>query len=249
MNTLLTAHDPEPVLRYNDAGSSRVVLTCDHADRLVPAAIELGIEDQDLHRHIGWDIGALAVAQTLADLLDAPLVAQRYSRLVIDCNRRPGVVTSVPETSDGTRVPGNVDLGDEDRGRREREILEPYHQAIESLLDERAQDAVVVPVHSFTPSLAGAERPWHVSLMNGDDRRLHDALLEGLSQRADLHVGDNEPYQVEPVDYTMPVHGSERGIPCSMIEVRQDLIGDAEGQRRWAQLLAEEITRAVGRAL
>lgn len=246
---LLSASDPEPVLRHNARGGSRVVLTCDHAGFEVPETIDLGVAEDELRRHIGWDIGALAVAEALADLLDAPLVAQRYSRLVIDCNRRPGVLTSIPETSDGTVVPGNLDLEHEQRRQREAELLEPYHAAIEGLLDERGDDAVLVPVHSFTPRLADSERPWHVSLMNGEDRRLHDALLRGLRQRSELHVGDNEPYRVEPVDFTMPVHGSERGIACSMIEVRQDLIEQDDGQERWALLLAEEIRRAVDAAL
>ncbi len=244
MPPLLHRDDPEPVLRHRTAGRGPFVLTCDHAGNAVPTSLQGGAPPQrELDRHIGWDPGAYALARRMSELLDAPLVAQRYSRLVIDCNRRPGVVASIPTVSDGTPLAFNEKVSEADRARREHEILHPYHDAISELLDARSRSPVIlVPVHSFTPVLAGQERPWHVSLMCDDDRRVHDPLLEHLRARhPDLEIGDNEPYRVEPVDFTVPVHGSERGTLCSMIEVRQNLLGDTIGTERYARLLGEAL--------
>jgi len=215
----------------------------------VPKALDqLGLPQAELTRHIGWDIGALDVAIQIADRLDAPLVSQEYSRLVIDCNRRAGVVASVPQESDGIRIPRNQDLSGPERRERERSFLEPYHQAISEVLDERGEDAVLIPLHSFTPVFAGVSRPWHISLMSDGDPRLHQALLERFAARGDLSVGDNEPYRVEPVDYTIPVHGTERGLLCSMIEIRQDLISIPSGQAEWAEVLSLELPAALSKA-
>ena len=246
---LLSEGEPHPVAIHNPQGSSPFVLTCDHAANRVPLKLgDLGLPRSELSRHIGWDIGAYALARRLSRLLDAPLVAQRYSRLVIDCNRRAGVLASIPAESDGTRIPANANISQPARRQRERALLEPYHDAISSLLDAKGQDAALIPIHSFTPVFGGLRRPWHISLMSDSDQRLHRALYSNLQALPDLEVGDNEPYRVEPVDYTVPVHGSERRLLCSMIELRQDLVAEGFGQQTWAGLLAKELPRALERA-
>src|ERR1700761_3183892 len=111
LSLLLGGSEVPPVLEHNDAGRSPFLLTADHYGRLIPRALgDLGVPESERTRHIAWDIGIAGVAEALSDHLDAHLVAQRYSRLVIDCNRPPGVPSSIPVISEATAIPGNEEL-------------------------------------------------------------------------------------------------------------------------------------------
>src|SRR5712672_1482117 len=94
---LLEAAEVPPVREENSAGRSPFLLTCDHYGRLIPRALgDLGLTASELSRHIAWDIGIAGVAEALSRHLDAHLIAQRYSRLAIDCNRPPDAPSSIP---------------------------------------------------------------------------------------------------------------------------------------------------------
>ena len=244
---LLEDDEPRPFLVERPAGASPFFLTCDHAGLLIPRRLgDLGVEEHARRTHIGWDPGALAVAMRLSALLDATLVAQPYSRLVIDCNRVAGTAPSIPERSERTEIPGNAGLSSAARRERERAIFEPYHAEIERLLDQRAaagRAAVLLAVHSFTPVYDGVPRPWHVALSNDDYRPLAEAMLAGLRKEPALVVGDNEPYSVDDVDYGVPVHGGRRGLPRALLEIRQDRIETEAGQEEWARRIAGILQR------
>jgi predicted N-formylglutamate amidohydrolase len=244
---LLEADEPAPARVERPAGASPFFLTCDHAGLLLPRRLgDLGVDPRALGTHIGWDVGALAVALRLSELLDATLVAQRYSRLVIDCNRLTGAAPSIPVRSERTEIPGNRDLDSEQRRAREREILEPYHAEIARLLDGRARErrpTLLLAVHSFTPSYDGVPRPWQVALSNDGYRPLADAMLALLREDRALTVGDNEPYSVDDVDYTIPVHGGRRGLPRALLEIRHDGIETEAGQEEWADRIAAVLAR------
>jgi predicted N-formylglutamate amidohydrolase len=193
-------------------------------------------------RHIAWDIGIAGVAETLSRELDAQLVAQRYSRLVIDCNRPPDAVSSIPRLSEATTIPGNEAISHEDARARRRAIFDPYHRRIGEIIETRhaaARPTILVSLHSFTPVYGGVARPWHIGTLYHRDPTLPPLLLKALRQEGDLVVGDNEPYAVsDTTDYTIPVHGEARGLINSGIEIRQDLIADEDGQQQWAGRLA-----------
>jgi predicted N-formylglutamate amidohydrolase len=240
---LLGGSEVPPVLEHNEAGRSPFLLTCDHYGRLIPRRLgDLGLPESQLVRHIAWDIGIAGVAETLSKYLDAHLVAQRYSRLVIDCNRPPHVASSIPIISEATTIPGNEGLSREAARTRRAQIFEPYHRRIDAVIDQRlaaGQPTVLVSLHSFTPVYAGIARPWHVGTLYHRDGKLPPLLLKLFRAEADLVVGDNEPYAVsDETDYTIPVHGEARGLMNSGIEIRQDLIGDPSGQQQWADRLA-----------
>jgi len=246
---LLAADEPAPVLVYNAGGQSPFLLVADHAGNAVPRALgRLGVADADYGRHIALDIGIAGIARLLADTLDARLIRQNYSRLVIDCNRPPGAPTSIPEISELTPIPGNVGLSDAERATREREIFRPYHDRIAAELDRRQQAGVrtgLIALHSFTPVFKGVARPWHAALLYHRDPRLSHCLLALLKNEAGLVIGDNEPYFVsDTTDYTIPMHGERRGLPHALIEIRQDLIAEETGQREWVARLAHLLPQA-----
>lgn len=231
-------------------GQSCFLLTCDHAGARVPRRLAgLGLPARDLQRHIAWDIGAAAVARKLAQRLDAMLVLQTYSRLVIDCNRPPGSAQSILRVSEDTPIPGNQQVSAEDAQAREREIFQPYHELILAELTAREaqrRPTVLVAMHSFTPVFHGEQRPWHAGLLYNRDNRLAAALLRLLGRDRALVVGDNHPYSVsDDTDYTIPVHAEARGLLHVGIELRQDLVADEAGQEQWAVRLADALPLAV----
>lgn len=249
LHDLLTASDPAPVRVINPGGRSPFLLVCDHAGRAVPAALgDMGVKRADWDRHIAWDIGAAGVCERLAPLLDAACVAQVYSRLVIDCNRTPGHPTSIPPISDGTAVPANSQLTTGMAAARVAAIFNPYHAAIAAELDQRAamgRMTVLIAMHSFTPVFAGVARHWQAGVLHNRNPRLSLALARLLEGEGFL-VGDNEPYSLsDESDYTVPIHAERRGLDYVELEVRQDLIADAEGQAAWAERLGRLLPLAL----
>jgi predicted N-formylglutamate amidohydrolase len=249
---LLAADEPAPFTLAHAEGRSPFFLTCDHAGKRLPRSLgRLGLPESELERHIAWDIGAAGLSRLLADRLDAFLILQTYSRLVIDCNRAPGVPTSIVTLSEHTDIPGNQGLGPAEAAARGREIFEPYHGRIVAELDRReaaGRPTVLLAMHSFTPVFKGVARPWHVGVLYNRDPAFGRMMGELLRAEGDLVVGDNEPYAIsDETDYTIPVHGEKRGLPHVEFEIRQDLIDEAAGQLAWADRLARLLPQAYGR--
>ena len=246
---LLAAGEPAPVTVRNETGRSPFLIVADHGGNLMPNALGgLGVSDSERARHIGWDIGIAPVCQMVSDALDATLVQQNYSRLIIDCNRTPGTSTSMPEISELTPVPGNVGLSAEQKASRVAEIFRPYHDRIESELERRLRESrptALIAMHSFTPVFKGVARPWHAGVLYNRDPRFAHLLMALLKREDGLVVGDNEPYSVtDDSDYTIPVHGERRGLHHVAIEIRQDLIAHGDGQREWGKRLARLLPQA-----
>ena len=246
---LIATDEPVPAVIERARGTSPMLLIADHAGNLVPRSLgQLGLPQAELDRHIGVDIGILVVSQKLSEILDATLIYQRYSRLVIDCNRHPQYESAFATTSDQTQVPGNANLTVADAARRITEIFMPYHASIAAHLDRRQKPTALIAMHSLTPhhKVLSAPRPWPVSILFNRDSRIADRLIRSLRDEVGLNVGVNEPYKVDDEsDYAVPVHGEQRGIPVVEIEIRQDLISTREDQIKWAELLAPIFKRAV----
>lgn len=246
---LLSAGEPPPFIEDGRRGRSNFVIVVDHASRRIPLRLgDLGLPPSELRRHIAWDIGALGVARGMAATLDAPLVAQNYSRLVIDCNRDPKVPSSIPKLSESVEIPGNSGLSDAEVTARRVEIFDPYHAHVDALLDERAAaglPTILVAQHTMTPIFHGVGREMHAAVLYNRDRRFAGLMLNILRRETGLLIADNEPYFVsDATDYTIPHHGEARGIPHVEIEIRQDLVGDEAGQTEWGQRIARALQDA-----
>ena len=255
-NRLIARDEPAPTVIEQANGANPMLLIADHAGNLVPRSLrQLGLPQSELDRHIGIDIGILGVCRELSGFLGATLIHQRYSRLVIDCNRHPQYESAFASVSDQTRIPGNEGLSVDDAARRITEIFMPYHAAIARELDRREntkRPAALIAMHSFTPHhrVLKAARPWPVAVLFNRDTRIADLLIRGLRDEAGLNVGVNEPYKVDDEsDYAVPVHGEQRGVPVVEIEIRQDLIATVEDQKKWAALLAPVLRRSVAGVL
>jgi predicted N-formylglutamate amidohydrolase len=247
--TLLEAGEPKAAVAENTLGKGPYLLVCDHAGRTIPRRLgDLGLPPSELDRHIAWDIGALDLSRRLAEALDSALVHQSYSRLVIDCNRAPDHPGSIVTVSDGCEIPGNLGLTPADAEARRREVFEPYHACIAAELDARqagGAPTLLVCVHSFTPSMGGFDRPWHVGVLHLGDSPASAALLERLRREEGVVVGDNQPYAMDGTDYTAPVHSRRSGIDAVELEVRQDLLQDPVSARRIADIFLRLLPTVV----
>ncbi|WP_201842674.1 N-formylglutamate amidohydrolase [Microvirga zambiensis] len=250
--TLLGPDDPLPVGIRNGEFASEFIITCEHAGNAVPKSLKgLGLDSAELNRHIAIDIGILGVSEWVSDLLQAPLVYQRYSRLVAECNRALTDEDLFAVVSDGTVIPGNRNISEVDRRQRIEEIIMPYQNEVTRRLDEQQtggrHTTLFVSMHSFTPSLRSrpSERPWHVGLCVGVDDRFTRHVFAALQADNSILVGFNEPYDVDMIrEYSIPVHAERRGLPYVQFEIRQDLIADQSGQKEWARRVAQALERA-----
>ncbi|MFV0512358.1 MAG: N-formylglutamate amidohydrolase [Jhaorihella sp.] len=223
------------------------LITCDHATNTVPSDIgggSLGLPREDMERHIAYDVGAYGVAQHLGVLLDAPVIAANFSRLVIDPNRGENDPTVLMKLYDGSVIPGNRHAGPAERERRLNACYRPYHREVARLA--ALPHAVYLAIHSFTRQLRGRDpRPWHVGVLHTDDDRLSRPLLDLLARRSDLVVGDNEPYSGHLPGDSVDRHAIAFNRPNVLIEIRNDLIGDHDSQRHWAERLAPVLRQAL----
>ncbi|WP_236694507.1 N-formylglutamate amidohydrolase [Sphingomonas sp. Leaf343] len=248
---LFVAGDPPPVSVVNPGGASPFLFIGDHAGNVIPLSLgTLGLDDAERDRHIAWDIGVAGLGGRLAAAMDAAFVRQTYSRLVVDCNRRHDAPDAIAPISDGTVVPGNADLTGADRAARFAAIHEPYQTAIAAEIARRTaagQPTILIALHSFTPVFGGVARPWQIGVLHdGGDAGFARGLLEVLRRDADLTVGDNEPYRMDLIDYTVPRHAYPAGLPYAELEVRQDLIADDTGQAAWAARLERVLLATSG---
>lgn len=230
-----------------EAGQGPVVLVCEHASAFIPPAFQgLGLPDELRQAHIAWDPGAYQLAQGLSERLDAPLICGTISRLVYDLNRPPEAEDAVPERSEVHDIPGNVNLSPLALTARAEHIYHPFHAALDQLLDSRAQTPVVVTVHSFTPVYRGVRRAVELGILHDSDSRLADAMLAETGRHGDLRIGRNQPYGPEDgVTHMLRRHAVPRGLLNVMLEIRNDLLADAEGCDRMVGTLAPWISRAV----
>jgi predicted N-formylglutamate amidohydrolase len=250
MSDILLAQDEPPaVTELRRDGGSDFVIVVDHASRRLPKKLGmLGLPDSELTRHIAWDIGALAVARLVSERLDAAMVVQNYSRLVIDCNRDPAAESAIPVLSELTAIPGNRYISDTERAARVAEIFTPYQEHIRALLDERQREGrrtILIAQHSMTDLYKGQRRKMAAAVLYNRDPRFARPFREALAESSGAIVADNEPYAMDDTsDFTLPRHGEQRGLPHVGIEIRQDLITDERGQRRWADHVAAALEAA-----
>ena len=221
-----------------------LLFLCDHASRALPRAFgTLGLDEALFATHIACDIGAAEVTRALARHFRSPAVLARWSRLLVDLNRGEDDPTLVMKLSDGSLIPGNARIDAAEEAARIAAFHAPYHAAITREID-RLGRPVLVSMHSFTPVWKGWQRPWEIGVLWDRDGRLARPLIAECA-RAGFTVGDNEPYDGELEGDTLYRHGTMRGLPHVLIEIRQDLIGDDAAARAFAARLAPILERAL----
>jgi len=233
----------------NEQGQSPFVLVCEHASNHVPGALSrLGLSEADLNRHIAFDIGAEGTSLLLSKLLDAPLILQRFSRLIYDCNRSPEQAAAMPETSETTAIPGNAKLSPEQKLSRVNQIYRPFHHALEQFLDARAalaKKTCLVSIHSFTRIYKTKPRAVDIGLLFDRDPMLAHLMIKSFPG---ANTQLNEPYgPKDGVMHLMNLHAAPRGLHHLMVEICNDMIDTERNQQLWAQRLSVPLQQAAAK--
>ena len=249
---LLGESEGVPAIFENEEGRGPIVFICEHASHHIPVSLgALGLSEDVLVSHVAWDPGALQVSRILAAHFDAPLVFQRYSRLVYDCNRPPESSAAMPERSEVYLIPGNENLTDEEKRARVKEIYQPFHAAVGSLIKDRIAKGLpsaIVTVHTFTPVYFGQKRDVEIGILHDTDTRMADRMLAVAAGAGTFNVRRNEPYgPSDGVTHTLRLHGLSNGLENVMIEIRNDLVADENGQEVAADYIAGLLSRAITR--
>lgn len=244
-DSLLGSDDPNPFEVVNPDSKYPAVLVCEHAGRVIPKTLgDMGLSDAARQAHIAWDIGAEAVSRMVATQLGACLILQRYSRLVIDCNRPPDSETAMPEVSDATPVPANLNLSPDQKNQRITEIFDPFQAAVDAQILKSSCTATF-SIHSFTRTMAGQYRPWDIGFLFRNDSQTSLDLADQFAAFVPRdRIGLNEPYTIDDEsDWFVPQHGEAKGRHHSLIEICNDLIDTPDGQTQWAAWLSTAITQ------
>ena len=234
----------QPFHTFNENQNSDFLILCDHASNLIPKCViegSLGISEENLNRHIAYDIGASGLSKELGKQLKSPVILSNFSRLVIDPNRGEDDPTLIMQLYDGTIIEGNRNISKNDRENRLNRCYRPYHNEINRLVSTQ-HDPILISIHSFTPKLKnGFNRPWHVGILSSNDRRFAQPLLNYFNNQQDVICGDNEPYRGDLIGDTMFRHALSVDRLHVLIEVRNDLISSEKEQLIWGAKLAHAI--------
>jgi predicted N-formylglutamate amidohydrolase len=220
-----------------------VFVFADHASNHIPDWIDgFGLSEDDLSRHIAWDIGTEWVARDLCERLSCAGLICGFSRLVIDANRVPDADDLIPLSSDGTDIPGNENLSIPQIEERKQRLYDAYHTRLGEALDDR-QNCLALSIHSFTPQLRGEpERPTDIGLLVKVDSETPVAFIRNMADIApNLQVDVNEPYSGFDLNHTVDHNVVPRGLRHLAIELRQDHISSKMDAERMAEKLARAI--------
>lgn len=222
-----------PVRYYGTNGTAPIVLICEHASFDFPNDIgTLGISTATRTSHAAGDIGALVMAKSLSRRLSAPLVFGGVSRLIYDCNRPLAANDAIPHRSEIHDIPGNQTLSDTDRLARHRLIHDPFHTAVDRLIqtqtDRAALPVTVITLHSFTPVYHGKRRELDIGFLFERFPLFSELAVAVEQTRGTYRAALNQPYDsMDGVTYSLAKHADDRGLQSTMIEVRNDLIDTA----------------------
>ncbi len=237
----------EPFVLLGDPASSDILIVADHASNHVPPDIDLKIDPGLLQSHIAWDIGIAAIAQNLSSQAGYAAFLGSVSRLVVDLNRYADEEDVITLSSDGTNIAGNR-MNDAERKQRLHRYYHPYHSKLAEIIST-SPPKLILSLHSFAPILRSRpdiQRPWEIGVLYNSYETASRLALDYLGLQPVI-AGDQLPYSGKDLNATMNQHAEAAGIPYTGVEIRQDLLGDAEGINVWSKRLAEMLSYILGR--
>lgn len=229
----------KPYKLLGEPKSGGILIIGDHASNRVPLGIDLGIDATYLNQHVAWDIGVADVAAEIVRVTSSAAYLGNVSRLVVDLNRFAEEPGAIPISSDGIAIDGNH-LDATARLERLADYHHAYHDKLSEILNE-CRPGLILSLHSFTPQLESKpeeQRPWEIGVLYNQYEAASKAALAYLQTRG-LNVGDQLPYSGKLLNATMNRHAEGNEIPYIGIEMRQDMVADANRQERFAQILTD----------
>lgn len=229
---------PDTVILLGDLGASPIWIIADHAGNALPHGMDLGVPSAAMQEHIAIDLGVAEVAQLMCSGIGFAAIMGRYSRLLVDLNRDRDDSAAIPEASDGVAIPANI-LTPEQRETRLAQYHDSYHAYVADQIAAHSP-ALIVSLHSFTPSLASdptQSRPWQIGVLYNQHDAPSKRAIALLGEATDWCVGDQLPYSGVLLNATMNRHAEANHIPYIGFEMRQDCVADAAGQSHYAEIL------------
>jgi len=221
----------------NPGGLAPIVLICEHASNFIPKSLDnLGLDSAGLVSHAAWDIGAYEMACKVSELLDAPLISSRISRLVYDCNRSPESGVGIPSKSEKVEVPGNKNLSKTDVEKRVESVYEPFHEMIDQTihdperikLSKQHESPAIITLHSFTPVYFDEVRKVEIGLLHDEDDRLARSMMQEALRNTTLKTEFNAPYSPsDNVMHAVNKHAIKNGFLNVMVEIKNDLLSSS----------------------
>ena len=77
------------------------------------------------------------------------------------------------------------------------------------------------------------------------DDRISAPLIDSLKRDNKYVIGNNQPYKGYLRGDTLYTHATSRGLPHVLIEVRNDLIADDNGQEIIANYLTKKLSQVI----
>ena len=254
-SNILADYEGSAAELINAKGSAPIVLICEHASNFIPASLDnLGLNSEELVSHAAWDIGAHELACNMSELLDAPLIASRVSRLVYDCNRSPESGIGIPSKSELIEVPGNKNLSKPEINDRVKYVYEPFHELINRTiydperlaLSKQHSSPVIITIHSFTPIYFDEVRSVELGILHDKDDRLAKPMMQGALNHMSLKTEFNSPYAPsDNVMHTIHRHALEQEFVNVMLEVKNDLLSNSSDIYSIAISLSEIINESL----
>lgn len=226
-----------------------LLLLADHASNYIPPEFNgLGISDDQLERHIAYDIGVRDFTLRLAKKLNVPAVLSKFSRLLIDPNRGKQDPTLVMRLADGKIIAGNRDIDEAGKKSRIERFYKPYDDAIGAVIAEFENYDLkpdLFSIHSFTPYWRGNKRTTEVGILWHEDQAMTALIVDELRATTHYVVDENKPYFGGLVGDTMDRHGLSKGLEHSLLELRQDYMATDAGINEWVDIFASILPKIV----
>jgi len=227
-----------------------LLVSCEHGGNEIPPRYRalFRASERLLASHRGYDPGALTLARDFATAFGAPLFYSTVSRLLVELNRSVGH----PQLF-SYQVPDSA----------REELLKRYYRPYRDKLEMRVAAAVKrrkrvlhLSCHSFTPTLAGVQRPADVGLLFDPARRPEAELCaawrdELRASQPTLRVRRNYPYRGSADGLTTYLRArfDERSYAGIELEVNQKYPrGDAQRWRALRRTLIRSFASALKRA-
>ncbi|MBL1242244.1 MAG: N-formylglutamate amidohydrolase [OCS116 cluster bacterium] len=254
LNVEITESAENAVVKLHNAYAGegarpKFILICEHASLFIPPELDgLGLDAAVISSHVGWDLGALALAKLLMKKLNAPLVAQQVSRLVYDCNRPPEAPSATPAKSEVFEIIGNQGLSPAARAERATKYYVPFHDMVSAVVENELKhknQPIIVTIHSFTGKYYGQDRHVEIGILHDEDARFSDKILDLSKNDEKYKFERNQPYGPrDGVTHSLKEYALPHGLHNVMIEVRNDLIADCYMQESVAKMLANYLLAA-----
>lgn len=233
----------------NPDSDFELILTAEHAEAKIPEKYQnLGLDKSILDTHIARDKGVKQITQILAKKLNCYAIMGKYSRLLIDLNRKKDENELIVTTSDKIVIPNNQNISAQEKSYRLENYYAPYYNALEekiSHLQKLGKKPIIFSIHSYTPQLKdGVYRPWHAGILYNKPTNLANFIYNELCL-SDKNIGQNVPYDLRKYNTgTAIICGQDKGFDYALIEIRDDEFDNLEyGAKYWADILEKILVK------